>query len=158
MTDSAATTRKNVRAKLHLPVVLTGTSREGRPFRIAGESSDFSRAGLGVILEQDVLTQGLLVTVSSGGRFRANATVQWIGRGRDTDRIHVGLRVVEAKASIGSRAPNRPKPPSARRNKRSMFPIWWERVLPTPVSLQAQAVRQPRTQRRKRPKRRKEVG
>ena len=103
MTDSAATTRKNVRAKLHLPVVLTGTSREGKPFRIAGESSDFSRAGLGVILEQDVLTQGLLVTVSSGGRFRANATVQWIGRGRDTDRIHVGLRVVEAKASIGLR-------------------------------------------------------
>src|SRR5437867_2558274 len=32
---------------------------------------------------------------------------------------------------VNSRAPNRPKPPSARRNKRSMFPIWWERVLPT---------------------------
>src|SRR5213593_3537350 len=101
MTNSAGTTRSNVRATLHLPVVLTGTDREGRPFRIAGESSDFSRKGLGVILEQDVLTQGLLVTISSGGRFRANATVQWVGRDRDAGRIHAGLRVVEAKTSIG---------------------------------------------------------
>jgi hypothetical protein len=101
MTNSAANIRNNVRAKLHLPVLLTGADREGRPFRIAGESSDFSRKGLGVILDQDALTPGLLVTVSSGGRFRANATVQWIGRDRDTGRIHVGLRVVEAKTSIG---------------------------------------------------------
>ena len=103
MTTNPANLRKTVRAKLNVPVVLTGTDREGRPFRITGESRDFSRKGLGVVLERDVLTQGSVVTVSNDGTFRGIAAVQWIGRDRDTGRIQVGLRLLEAKASAGLR-------------------------------------------------------
>ncbi|PYV07762.1 MAG: hypothetical protein DMG07_27660, partial [Acidobacteria bacterium] len=101
MTTNPADLRRNVRAKLNLPVVLTGTDRQGRSFKVTGQSTDFSRKGVGVVLEQDVLTQGLAVNVSSGVGFRGIATVQWIGRNRDTGRVQVGLRLVEAKAGAG---------------------------------------------------------
>src|SRR5207247_4505188 len=101
MSTSAMNLRKNVRAKLHLQVVLAGTDREGKPFEIKGQSADFSRKGLGVILDQDVLSQGSLVAVSSESKFRSHAIVQWVRRDPDTGRVRVGLRLLEYRTSIG---------------------------------------------------------
>ena len=101
MSTSAMNLRKNVRAKLHLQVVLAGTDREGKPFEIKGQSADFSRKGLGVILDRDVLSQGSLVAVSSESKFRSHAIVQWVRRDPDTGRVRVGLRLLEYRTSIG---------------------------------------------------------
>src|SRR5207247_10669943 len=101
MSTSAMNLRKNVRAKLHLQVVLAGTDREGKPFEIKGQSADFSRKGLGVILDQDVLSQGSLVAVSSESKFRSHAIVHCVRRDPDTGRVRVVLHVLEYRTSIG---------------------------------------------------------
>ena len=100
MANNPSSLRKHVRAKLHAPLLLKGTDREGRPFEITGQSNDFSRTGLGAILDQDVLVQGSVVTVTSDGRFQGVTVVQWIRRDAATGRFHVGLRLLEAKTSF----------------------------------------------------------
>src|SRR5206468_5050680 len=93
--------RTNVRAKLQLQVVLTGTDQKGNRFEITGHSADFSRKGLGVILDRDVLSQGSTVTVSSEGKLRSDAAVQWIRRDPVTGLFQVGLRLAAPRVSIG---------------------------------------------------------
>src|SRR6058998_2548998 len=101
MSTNPMNARKNVRAKLQLQVVLTGTDLQGNRFEITGHSADFSRKGLGVILDKEVLSQGSRVTVSSEGKLRSDAAVQWIRRDPDTGLFHVGLRLLAPRESIG---------------------------------------------------------
>jgi hypothetical protein len=93
--------RKNIRANLHVGVVLEGTDGFGMPFKIFGESVDFSRKGLGVTVDRDVVLPGSVLTVISPHRFRSEASVQWISRDSATGCIRLGLRLIEPTISIG---------------------------------------------------------
>ncbi len=92
--------RKNVRANLNVQVLLTGTDREGLPFSISGKSMDFSRKGMGVLLDRDVAGPGTVLTVASDNRFLSSATVQWVRRDEETGLYKMGLRLIEPKASF----------------------------------------------------------
>jgi hypothetical protein len=101
MANDAANLRRNVRAQLNVPVVLSGTDREGKPFKVTGQSRDFSRTGLAVVLEQNVLATGSVVTITNDGRFQGIATVQWLRPDAETGFIKAGLRLVQSKTSLG---------------------------------------------------------
>src|SRR5262249_44627182 len=96
-----ASMRRNVRAQLNVPVVLSGTDREGNPFKVSGQSRDFSRTGLAVVLERDLVAIGSVVTITNAGRFQGIATVQWVGRDAETGLAKVGLKLVQSKTSFG---------------------------------------------------------
>ncbi len=98
MATSYESIRKNVRANLHIGVVLTGASRDGRPFSISGQSLDFSRGGLGVLVDRDVLKTGSVVSVTSAG-FQSSATVQWSTRDKESGKYRVGLRLVKPRVT-----------------------------------------------------------
>ncbi len=100
MRSNSANLRKNVRANIHIPLILRGTDREGRPFSILGRSMDFSRKGLGVLLDRDIVMPGSVLSVSSEHGFKSNATVQWISRDKATDLYHIGLRLIEPKTTV----------------------------------------------------------
>jgi hypothetical protein len=97
MSKQFSNMRKNVRASLQVEILLKGTSREGLPFSISGRTRDFSRKGLGVLLDRDVAALGSVVTVSSDNRFLSSATVQWVRRDSKTGLYQVGLRLIEPK-------------------------------------------------------------
>jgi hypothetical protein len=94
--------RRNVRAALCRPVSLQGTDRWGKPFKIQGISVDFSRRGLGLIIEQDILALGSTVEVGIPGHFVSNAVVQW-SRSDGKGRVRVGLKMLHFKASLALR-------------------------------------------------------
>ncbi len=85
--------RKNVRNNLHCRIVLQGINQDGIPFEVTGRSVDISRTGCGIILDHDFTLQGSAVTISSAGKFRSEATVQWIRRDPKTGQVAVGLRL-----------------------------------------------------------------
>lgn len=92
--------RCNVRANLHTRIALQGQDRWGRPFAAQGESTDFSRKGLGLVLDSDIVAPGAVVSVSGPRRFRSNAVVQWVRPDPSTGQTRVGLRLIDPKTGI----------------------------------------------------------
>jgi len=95
--------RRNVRASLHMKVALQGLDRWGRPFSTHGESVDFSRRGLGLVLDSDLVAPGSVISVCVPGKFRSNAAVQWVRPDPATGQIRVGLRLLDPKTSVAFR-------------------------------------------------------
>jgi hypothetical protein len=90
--------RRSVRANLHKQMVLQGTDRWGQPFEIYGESLDFSRRGLGLRVDRDLIAPGSVISVSIPNKFRSNATVQWT-RTDSEGKIRFGVHLINPKAS-----------------------------------------------------------
>ena len=93
--------RQNIRANLHLHVILEGTDSYGIPFKMFGESVDFSRKGLGITVDRDLVLPGSVLTVTSPHRFRSKASVQWVSRDSVTGCVRLGLRLIEPSVSVG---------------------------------------------------------
>jgi hypothetical protein len=85
--------RRNVRAALHARVSLQGKDRLGKCFQIHGESVDSSRRGSGVVLKQDLMAPGSVVSNRVSRRFQGKASVQSsFTNTNGTNRV--GLRLV----------------------------------------------------------------
>ena len=69
--------RQNVRVNLHALVILQGTDRFGKPFHVEGESIDFSRKGLGLLVSEDLVGPGSVVVL----RRNSSVTPWCSGRG-----------------------------------------------------------------------------
>ena len=95
--------RRNVRAGLSAPVIIQGTDRLGRPFQVQGESIDFSRKGLGLLVPQDVVGRGSVLTVSVPKRFHGKAVVQWTERDTKTGQVRIGCCLMNPIASLSFR-------------------------------------------------------
>jgi hypothetical protein len=100
--NSAMDSRRNVRAALQTRVSLQGKDISGKPFQIQGESVDFSRGGIGVVLKQDLISPGSMVSISVPKRFEGKASVQWSSTDAN-GMTRVGLRLLKFRASIGMR-------------------------------------------------------
>jgi hypothetical protein len=94
--------RKNLRTSLETRVDLSATDREGKLFEAQGVSTDFSRKGLGLLLDRELLP-GSEVSVRAAGSFRSRAVVQWTAPDRKRGRYHVGLRLIAPKLGVGLR-------------------------------------------------------
>jgi hypothetical protein len=92
--------RRNVRAYLHEPVRIRGTDRWGNPFEIQGESLDFSRKGLGLSVDKDIVAPGSLVLVDLPKKLRSSAVVQWTRREGDVGPVRLGVRLVDPQATL----------------------------------------------------------
>ncbi len=95
--------RRNVRAGLSAPVIIQGTDRLGRLFQVQGESIDFSRKGLGLLVPQDMVGRGSVLTVNVPKRFHGKAVVQWTQRDADTGKVRIGCCLMNPKASLSFR-------------------------------------------------------
>jgi hypothetical protein len=91
--------RRNVRAPLRACITLQGNDRSGRPFEIQAASVDFSRRGLGLILDRDVFAAGSVVTARMPGKFHSRAVVQWSRPDPAHGRVRVGLSLLDPQAS-----------------------------------------------------------
>jgi hypothetical protein len=92
-----------LRANLHVRVSLQGVDRRGTPFVIYGLSNNFSRKGLGIELERNVLHTGMAVTVDLPGRLHSAAVVRWCSCDRHTGRFRAGLRLLNPSTSVAFR-------------------------------------------------------
>jgi hypothetical protein len=95
--------RRNVRASLSAPVIIQGTDHLGRPFQFQGESIDFSRKGLGLLVPRDIVGRGSVLTVTVPKRFHGKAVVQWTRLDADTGGIRIGCCLMNPKASLSFR-------------------------------------------------------
>jgi len=95
--------RRNVRAALNTQVIIQGADRSGKSFQITGESVDFSRRGIGLVVPQDLVAPGTVVSLSMPDRFRANAVVQWVRKDESTGQVRLGARMLDTKVSVGLR-------------------------------------------------------
>ncbi len=95
--------RRNVRTSLNAPVIIQGTDRSGKSFQIQGESVDFSRRGLGLMIPEDLVAPGTMVSVTVPSKFSSNGVVQWSQNENSTGRVRLGVRMLEFKASVGVR-------------------------------------------------------
>ena len=92
--------RRNVRASLSAPVIIQGTDRLGRPFQFQGESTDFSRKGLGLLVPQDVVGRGSVLTINVPKRFHGKAVVQWVRLDAETGKVQVGCCLMNPRVSF----------------------------------------------------------
>jgi hypothetical protein len=92
--------RRNVRAGLHASVSLQGTDRCGNQFDIIGESVDFSRKGLGLMLQQDVVAPGSIITVTLANHFNSKAIVQWTKKDPVANKCNIGVRLIDPTVSL----------------------------------------------------------
>ena len=92
--------RQNVRVNLHAPVILQGTDRFGKPFHVEGESIDFSRKGLGLLVSEYLVGPGSVVTLSVAKKFQCDAVVQWTRHDVETGKVRVGCSMSSPKASL----------------------------------------------------------
>ncbi len=92
--------RRNVRARLHMRVTVSGTDAQGRPFEIQGRSLDFSRKGLGLMLDGNGLSPGAVVSLRAPGHVESGAVVQWIHPGPSAGSTRAGLRLINPRASL----------------------------------------------------------
>jgi hypothetical protein len=95
--------RRNVRANLRTRVLLRGADRSGAPFCIEGTAIDFSRRGLGLVLDSEVVSAGCVIDVEIAGKFRSGAVVQWAAPGVSPGQTKVGARLINPQASVGLR-------------------------------------------------------
>jgi hypothetical protein len=94
--------RRHIRAKLRALVSLRGTDRRGMPFEIQGRTVDFSRRGVGLVIDADVIAPGAFVFVDVPKRFNCRAVVQWT-RLEPGGQVRIGLRLLHYQAGIGLR-------------------------------------------------------
>jgi hypothetical protein len=95
--------RRNIRASLNETVVLQGTDRSGKSFQIQGEGVDFSRKGLGLLIPENVVTPGSVVSISVAKKLRTDAIVQWTRQDAETGKVHVGVRMINPQVRTGLR-------------------------------------------------------
>jgi hypothetical protein len=91
--------RRNVRASLRVQVTLRGLDRAGLPFEVKGESVDFSRKGLGLLVDKNIVAADSMVCLSVPGRFQSGAIVQWTRPDPATGQSRLGLRLINPKVS-----------------------------------------------------------
>ena len=91
--------RRNIRVNLQAEMTLKGTDRWGRPFTARGMSVDFSRGGLGLVLDEDIVAPGSVITVGIPKRFQSNALVLWV-RADSDGKFRLGARLIDPKASV----------------------------------------------------------
>ncbi len=92
--------RRNVRASLHECVRLNGTDRFGNPIELEGKSVDFSRKGIGLVLDQDLLAPGAVVSLNLPRKLHSRAVVQWSRRDAQDGKVRVGLQLINPEASV----------------------------------------------------------
>jgi hypothetical protein len=97
------TTRRNVRATLSTQVIIRGTDRAGKNFQIEGESIDFSRRGLGLLVPRDVVAPGAVVSVTMPNKFRTSGVVRWTRQDESTGQIRLGVQMLETRANLAVR-------------------------------------------------------
>lgn len=92
--------RRNVRAALTGEARISGTDSRGRAFFVGAQSVDYSRNGLGLIVNRNVVSPGTAVAVELPRRLSAQAIVQWVaaeGRGK---KARIGIRLVNPRSSL----------------------------------------------------------
>lgn len=92
--------RSNVRANLRTGACLRGTDKWGKPFDIQCESTDYSRKGMGLILDRVTLARGAVVSIEFPKRLKASAVVQWVQFDSALNRERVGVRLVNPRTSL----------------------------------------------------------
>src|SRR5206468_1750946 len=100
---NSGTTRMNVRAALNTPVIIQGTDRAGKNFQIEGQSINFSRRGLGILVPRDLVAPGAVVSVTMPNKFRASGVVRWTRQGESTGQVRLGVQMLETKANLAVR-------------------------------------------------------
>jgi len=95
--------RRNVRASLNSTVVLQGTDRAGKSFQIQGESVDFSRKGLGLMISENVVAPGSIVAITVPKKLRTDAVVEWTRQDAETGKIRIGVRMLNPQVRAGLR-------------------------------------------------------
>ncbi len=96
-------TRRNVRARLEKCVRIAGTDDRGNPFELGGQTVDFSRRGLGLIVDSDVLVPGMVLSLEMPGKLASRAVVQWTRRESGECAARAGLRLIDPKPSLAFR-------------------------------------------------------
>jgi hypothetical protein len=91
--------RQNVRAGLSEIVRLRGTDRWGNPFEMDGRSLDFSRKGLGLVVQKDIVAQGTVVSVDLPNKLKSQAVVQWTRGENGNGSVRLGVRLINPKAT-----------------------------------------------------------
>jgi hypothetical protein len=91
--------RRYIRANLNESVRIRGTDRWGNPFEIRGQSLDFSRKGLGLLVNQDVVAAGTVVSIDLPNKLHSSAVVQWVRRDENLECVRLGVHLVDPKAT-----------------------------------------------------------
>jgi hypothetical protein len=94
--------RRNARVRLRTRMSLEGVDRWGKPFHVTGESVDFSRNGMGLMIEPGIVSPGCAITVKTSTGFEADAAVRWSRPGARV-RQRIGVRFLRHKAGAGIR-------------------------------------------------------
>ena len=95
--------RRNIRASLNAAVVVQGTDLFGKSFQIQGESVDFSRKGLGLLISENVVVPGSVVAISVPKKLRTDAVVEWTRHDAETGKIRIGVRMINPQVRTGLR-------------------------------------------------------
>jgi hypothetical protein len=95
--------RGNIRASLNATVVIQGTDRSGKSFKIQGEGVDFSRKGLGLLIPENVVTPGSVVSITVPKKLRTDAIVQWTRQDAETGKVRVGVCMINPQVRTGLR-------------------------------------------------------
>jgi hypothetical protein len=95
--------RRNIRANLRKHLELQGKDRWGNSFEVQGESVDFSRRGLGLLLDRDIVAPGSVVRVRIPNKLQSNASVQWVQPDAATGKVRLGVRLIDPNVSIAFR-------------------------------------------------------
>jgi len=91
--------RRNVRARLRGYARIRGADLGGIPFEVMGETVDFSRKGIGLIVDRDVFAPGMVLSLDLPGKLSSTAVVQWTS-GASERSFRLGLRLINPAASF----------------------------------------------------------
>jgi len=92
--------RSNVRAGITCEARIRGTDGRGQAFDIRCESVDYSRDGLGLLVDAAVVSTGAVVSVELPRRLSADAVVQWVGFDVSRKKARLGMRLIEPRTSF----------------------------------------------------------
>lgn len=95
--------RRNIRATIQRRVVVRGLDAKGNPIERSGLSVDFSRRGLGLVIEGAGLRADSHVSVSVPGRFHSRARVKWVVEASASGANRVGVELLDPAISHGLR-------------------------------------------------------
>ncbi len=92
--------RGNVRTGLAGEARVSGTDSRGRSFYVGGQSVDFSRNGLGLIVNRNIISPGAEVSVELPRRLSARAIVQWVAVEPRGKKARIGIRLINPRSSL----------------------------------------------------------
>ncbi len=92
--------RRHIRTSLACEARLIGTDSRGRAFFVGGQSVDYSRNGLGLVVNRNVVSAGALVSVELPRRLNACAVVQWVAVDAARKKVRLGVRLVNPRSSL----------------------------------------------------------